>query len=733
MNVTTMGMVVAFLIICLPSVTIRAENLSTDRVEGSEIEVRPLQNSSSTDASSAQPVLPEEKNWEETLLTLRWVAYAPTNFDPGRGIFPPAESIREDLQVLRDAGFDGLVTYGAENPVVEPAKEAGFRGVLLGIWDPKNQSEIDLASEVAKDAIVVGLIIGNEGLNSRYDYQTLKRVMAELARETGKPVSTTEELEDYSQQRVRELGDWLCPNVHPYWHNITDPSQAVEWTVQQFEQLSEQTNKVVLLKEVGLPTDGDPRISEDAQAEYYRLLQQTNVHFVYFEAFNQSWKRHAPVEPFWGLFHGDRSPKKVVQMLRQTRNGGKQEVSRALWVWDATVIVDGAAHETLFTFLGEKQIRLIFLDVGNAFIEDAPAPSKVHVSKEALAQFVSKAHDKGIAVDVLDGDANWAKEENHQIPLERLHRALDYNQSVEPKARLDGFQFDIEPYLLPEFQTEERQNVLKAYLTLASQLRDKVVGSSFSLGFAIPFWWDVQNSALSEVSFLGVKKPVAYHLVDILNKLPKSHIAIMAYRDQAMGEDGSIRHSEDEMNYVTENAPNVAVFIGQETADVPGEPEKITFYQEGEEALEEAIGHLVEAFKAKRGFDGIAIHHYESYRELSKTAIPQATIATGSEKPFAIVSPMKGESMSRMTTVQGTAAYAEGRYVEVWVFPYNDQWYLQNGQAAVRKTGEWKLVCYFGNEQTPAGYKFKIKAELKEGDGTLVGTTVLDYVQRASK
>jgi hypothetical protein len=41
------------------------------------------------------------------------------------------------------------------------------------------------------------------------------------------------------------------------------------------------------------------------------------VRFVYFEAFDQPWKTHLPIEPHWGLFRSDRSPKALAATLLQ--------------------------------------------------------------------------------------------------------------------------------------------------------------------------------------------------------------------------------------------------------------------------------------------------------------------------------------------------------------------------------------------------------------------------------
>lgn len=265
--------------------------------------------------SSPTPTTVISNDFNENLLTLCGVAYAPTNFDAEKGIFPPEESVKKDLEVLRGAGFNGLVTYGADEVIHRVAEEVGFEAMILGVWDPTSQEELNIAKEAAQYSVIIGYVVGNEGLNKRYDYNTLKAAMDELRQASSKPVTTTEEWGDYRDPQVMDLGDWVFPNVHPYWHGITDPQQAVHWTVEHFRELTEQTDKPVVFKEVGLPSGGDPGVDEAKQAEYYRLLSDTAVAFVYFEAYDQPWKQWAPVEPYWGLFRQDRSPKPVASSV----------------------------------------------------------------------------------------------------------------------------------------------------------------------------------------------------------------------------------------------------------------------------------------------------------------------------------------------------------------------------------------------------------------------------------
>jgi len=261
------------------------------------------------------------KTLQEKLSLLCWVAYSPTHFDPDKGVYPSEADIREDLRILYKARYRGLVTYGADpalQHVPKIARESGFEGVIMGVWSPTSAEEIANAKSAA--VYVDGYSVGNEGLFfGRYDFNTLKAAMDDMRTATQRPVATTEVLSSYfGDANLRELGDWVFPTAHPYWSGIRTPQPAVTWTQQQFVALSglyTATYKLVVFKEVGLPTGGDPLVSEAGQADYYRLLRGTNVKFVYFEAFDQPWKTSQPVEPHWGLFKSDRSPKPVVSYI----------------------------------------------------------------------------------------------------------------------------------------------------------------------------------------------------------------------------------------------------------------------------------------------------------------------------------------------------------------------------------------------------------------------------------
>ena len=279
------------------------------------------------------------QGWIEKVSDMVWVAYSPSSSNPNIGATP--DEIIADLAVLREAGFNGLVTYGSagtmgrELPAL--AQGAGFEGMIMGIWDPDSQEEYDAAINAAQNNIVLGYSIGNEGFNRprRYDMSTLSASIQKLREATGKPVTTTEEIDDYYHEELLQLGDWIFPNAHPYFHNHLEPESALRWTKRVYDSLKNRTDRFVFLKEVGLPTAGDNggKLSEESQKQYFVELANTDVNFVYFEAFDQPWRTSLPIEAHWGIFNSDRTPKLLGWQLLGKAHSAVDPLDTAFYVY----------------------------------------------------------------------------------------------------------------------------------------------------------------------------------------------------------------------------------------------------------------------------------------------------------------------------------------------------------------------------------------------------------------
>ncbi len=254
--------------------------------------------------------------WEMT------VCYAPTNFDPDISLYPDEVSIATDLQILFDQGFRGICTYAADSTLAaipRLARQTGFQWIIMGVWCPANEVEVEAA--IAQAAYVDGYCVNNEGLPSGfsycpYDTLILASTMSDIRDQTGKPVTTSEQVDDYLAgdelaSWLLRHGDWIFVNCHPFWAGQQDPEDAVTYVQQKHEELTILTDKPVVIKETGLPSMGCPGCTEENQRRFWRLMRGTAAMYCRFEAFDQPWKDWHPVEPHWGFFDQQRIPKPV--------------------------------------------------------------------------------------------------------------------------------------------------------------------------------------------------------------------------------------------------------------------------------------------------------------------------------------------------------------------------------------------------------------------------------------
>lgn len=291
--------------------------------------------------SAAGWAAPPADRLADALAQDRFVAYVPRSFSTLHGAVQAASAagIRADLAILR-RHFSGLITYGIDHgqeAIPELAVAAGFRSIIIGVWNPADRAELARAIALAQrhPRHVVALVLGNEGLFwKRYSATDLRAAAAHVrARLPGIALGSSEPFAVYVDSpdaaALLEL-DVLLPNVHPRfetWFRPDNVAQAADFVVQVLAKLHALTPRPVLIKETGLPSAPTAQgFSEARQAEFWRVLRtripagpRQNV--AAFEAFDAPWKpreledefgRLEPSEAHWGLFRSDGSAKPAV-------------------------------------------------------------------------------------------------------------------------------------------------------------------------------------------------------------------------------------------------------------------------------------------------------------------------------------------------------------------------------------------------------------------------------------
>lgn len=269
-----------------------------------------------------------------------------------------------------------------------------------------------------------------------------------------------------------------------------------------------------------------------------------------------------------------------------------------MWVWDVRIPSTPKFTEELVEFCLKKNINRIFLSAYN-FNE----PNTINYRR-----FNRFLHKHNILVYALAGDPRWGLERYHQQPLRWVSNVLSYNRLSKPDERFDGIQSDTEIYLLGAPWESKREQLLREYLDLNKKIMElkRIEDSKIVFGVDIPFWFD--DDPTMAVDWNGNFKPPSYHILDTVDS-----VTVMDYRNFTDGPNGSIELVREEIEYADEVQKKVC--IGQETKSNLY-PSYITFAGMSEEEMELRFQKLVSTYIKHPSFDGIAIHHYRSYKEL---------------------------------------------------------------------------------------------------------------------
>jgi hypothetical protein len=289
--------------------------------------------------------------------------------------------------------------------------------------------------------------------------------------------------------------------------------------------------------------------------------------------------------------------------------------SWSMWEWKNGDATDAIKRKELLGFCKEQKIERIFLqlDYDWSSTKDGVITCNLFHSKE-IHQFLGEANKMGIKVDALDGAGKFALKEWHPFVLSQLDAILAFNKEGKPGEQYNGVHYDIEPYGMKGFQ-DNRVSICQQYLDLVSALEDKIKQShqKFILGLAIPMWYntnrDDNGNLLYNITWNNSTKTMDQHILDLVDE-----IAIMDYRTKALGNNGAIYHAQGEIKYA--DSVHKKVWIGLETSEVHGDPPSISFFGHPKSDFDKVAGEVINAFKNDSSFEGIAIHHYGSFKKL---------------------------------------------------------------------------------------------------------------------
>ncbi|WP_410768201.1 hypothetical protein [Fontibacillus sp. BL9] len=258
--------------------------------------------------------------------------------------------------------------------------------------------------------------------------------------------------------------------------------------------------------------------------------------------------------------------------------------AKATWLWNTKLIQQHS--EDIVAFAKKQRVKIIFLQIGG------------DVKEESYRNFVRTASSSGIEVHALNGKPEWALREHRQEADDFLDWVEKYNAESQPEERFGGVQFDVEPYLLDDW--EKRQaSIVKEWVENIHRWIEAGKDGGIEVGAAVPFWLD-------GIDYPGADKkiPLNRWMVDKFD-----YVAIMAYRDEA----GRI-YTAAKATLEEGDRQNKDVWVGVElgkSKEGPG----VSFHGKSFHVLTGEMNKLVRLVKGHSSFAGIAIHSYEPWRD----------------------------------------------------------------------------------------------------------------------
>lgn len=255
--------------------------------------------------------------------------------------------------------------------------------------------------------------------------------------------------------------------------------------------------------------------------------------------------------------------------------------TRALFSWKDSEVLEGRTQ--LFTTMKEQKLNTLYQRFSG------------ELRKEDIQDFLVEAAKNKIDVYLLDGSPEWAMEEEGESMCRQVEKALEIKQAAEENQGVKGILFDVEPYLLEEWDKQGPQKIMDNFVKGMKVAYKKAKDSDLEVILCIPYFYDD----------LGVSK----QLEDLIESGCDS-VAIMNYYQGK-----EYKNIKREAELAFEYKKKLINIYELQAPGKHGLKDKNTYYEEGIIAVEENFAALRAAFRRKD--ISIAFHEYEALKEVA--------------------------------------------------------------------------------------------------------------------
>ena len=286
---------------------------------------------------------------------------------------------------------------------------------------------------------------------------------------------------------------------------------------------------------------------------------------------------------------------------------------RGMWVYKTDVVATSTeTSDQLFDFCEKRHITDLFWQVHFAKL---PEGARVLENMDVTRAFLKRAHARSLRIHALFGDPSHTLKAKHAIVFAITDGVIAFNRDGPADARFDGVHLDIEPHGLPQWKKADiaqKCDLLSQFVEVNHQAAVRVHAADAKLvyGADIVFWLDKTNAdrqAVYPVTFQGVTKDAAKHLLDVVN-----HVAIMSYRNAAEGQNGIITLVSKTIAYA--DTSKAKVFVGVKMADIG--PKFESFYGQTESQMMAALQPVEKTYRPHSGYAGLAFFMFEAFKTM---------------------------------------------------------------------------------------------------------------------
>ena len=244
----------------------------------------------------------------------------------------------------------------------------------------------------------------------------------------------------------------------------------------------------------------------------------------------------------------------------------------------------------------EQDIDTVYLQLPSSLIGPV-ADFDPARDAEDLRGLLRQLSGIGVSTLALDGAAEYALPEHHEVVERTIHNVARYNQAVDPAERFAGLHYDVEPYLLAEYSGAARWPILRDYLRLLERAHALAQSADLSFEAAIPFWFDTVVIPPGLEDDPAVLRPLSEQVIDRTDS-----VALMDYRTMGVGPNGTLAMGESELLYASQKGRRVV--LGLETTMLP-DRDVYRFYDRGSPGLPATAGDKAWVVAVQRGEEAV--------------------------------------------------------------------------------------------------------------------------------